>query len=144
MTKEKFHTILLGSSFFAFKFAERFVRNKLVPEFRYDVFLQGYEENPDPGKFDIYPEDANRVERGLIDREAVELVYRAGKVPVWIDISVEKASRKLTTLHLRCAGNYSDDPSELYYRDGGTEPFGIKSPLHPINYQEGKRWKLKS
>ena len=37
----------------------------------------------------------------------------------------------------------SDDKNEFYYTDGGSGPFGIKSPNHPIGYKEGTKFRLK-
>ena len=76
------------------------------------------------------------------DDEVVELLYRKNKVPVWIDINVLKSNRKTTTFNLLCAGRYTNNKEEFYYNINGSGPFGIKSPNLPINYQEGKRFRL--
>ncbi|KAB1153971.1 hypothetical protein F7018_15925 [Tenacibaculum aiptasiae] len=143
MTKEEFSTLINGASFISFKFAQEFLKNKLIPEFRYDVYLNMSNDNPALTQFDIYPEDNERVETGLTYKEVRDLLYRKGKVPVWIDIAVHKSDRKITTFKLLCAGRYSDDKEEYYYQSGGTGPFGIKSPNLPIGYKEGKKFRLK-
>ncbi|WP_420552366.1 hypothetical protein [Tenacibaculum aiptasiae] len=143
MTKEEFSTLINGASFISFKFAQEFLKNKLIPEFRYDVYLNMSNDDPALTQFDIYPEDNERVETGLTYKEVRDLLYRKGKVPVWIDIAVHKSDRKITTFKLLCAGRYSDDKEEYYYQSGGTGPFGIKSPNHPIGYKEGKKFRLK-
>jgi hypothetical protein len=144
MTKEEFLILIKGASFVSFKFAEQYLKNKLVPEFRYDVFLNISQDDPSLTQFDIYPEDNERIETGLTDKEVRDLIYRNGKVPVWIDIAVNKADRKITTFKLLCAGRYSDDKEEYYYQSGGTGPFGIKSPNLPVDYKEGQKFKLKT
>jgi hypothetical protein len=143
MTKEEFLILINGASFVSFKFAEQYLKNKLIPEFRYDVFLNFSNDDPSLTQFDIYPEDSERIETGLTDKEVCELIYRNGKVPVWIDISIHKSERKTTTFKLLCAGRYTDDKEEFYYYKGGTGPFGIKSPNLPIGYKEGEKFKLK-
>lgn len=143
MTKEEFLILINGASFVSFKFAEQYVKNKLVPEFRYDVNLNFSHDDPSLTQFNIYPEDNGRIETGLTDKEVRDLLYRDAKVPVWIDISVYKSDRKKTTFKLLCAGRYSDDKEEYYYQSGGTGPFGIKSPNLPVDYQEGQKIKLK-
>ena len=144
MTKEEFLILINGASFVSFKFAQQYLKNKLIPEFRYDVQLNISEDNPDLTQFDIYPEDNGKVEIGLTDKDVCDLLYRKGKVPVWIDIAVHKSDRRTTTFRLLCAGRYSDDKYEYYYQSGGTGPFGIKSPNLPIDYKEGQKFKLKS
>ncbi|WP_272151348.1 hypothetical protein [Tenacibaculum aiptasiae] len=143
MTKEEFSTLINGASFISFKFAQEFLKNKLIPEFRYDVYLNMSNDNPALTQFDIYPEDNERVETGLTYKEVVDLLYRKGKVPVWIDIAVHKSGRKITTFKLLCAGRFSNDKGEYYYQSRGTGPFGIKSPNLPIGYKEGKKFRLK-
>ncbi len=144
MTKEEFLILINGASFVSFKFAQRYLKNKLVPEFRYDVHLNSSHDDPSLTQFDIYPEDNERIENGLTDKEVCELIYRKGKVPVWIDIAVHRSDKQITTFKLLCAGRYSDDSKEYYYQQGGTGPFGIKSPNLPIDYKEGQKFKLKT
>jgi hypothetical protein len=144
MTKSEFKILINGASFVSFKVAKQFLKNTLVPEFRYDVYLNISHDDPSLTQFDIYPEDSERVESGLTDEEVCNLLYRNGKVPVWIDISVYKTDKKITVFKLLCAGRYSDVKEELYYQKGGTGPFGIKSPALPIDYKEGEKFKLKT
>jgi len=144
MTKQEFLILINGASFVSFKIAQQYLKNKLIPEFRYDVHLNVSNDDPELTQFDTYPEDNERVETGLTDKQVRDLLYRNGKVPVWIDIAVHKSDRQITTFKLLCAGRYSDDKKEYYYQQGGTGPFGIKSPNLPINYQEGQKFKLKT
>lgn len=144
MTKPEFEILINGASFVSFKFATQYLKNKLVPEFRYDVYLNISQDDPSLTQFDIYPEDNGRIENGLTDKEVCELIYRKGKVPVWIDIAVHKSDRNTTTFKLLCSGRYSDDKEEYYYQSGGTGPFGIKSPNLPLDYKEGQKFKLKT
>lgn len=143
MTKEEFLFHLKGASFVAMKFAEAYVKNKLTTNFRYDVTLSVSHDNPSLTQFDVYPEDNGVVKKDLTDEEVVDLLYRKGKVPVWIDINIIKTNRKTTTLMLLCAGRYSDDKNEYYYNSNGSGPFGVKSPALPIDYKEGKKFRLR-
>lgn len=143
MTKEEFLILINRASFVSFKFAEQYLKNKLVPEFRYDVFLNISQDDTSLTQFDIYPEDNERIETGLTDKEVCDLIYRNSKIPVWIDIAVNKSDRKVTTFKLLCAGRYSDDKEEYYYQSGGTGPFGIKSPNLPADYKEGQKFTLR-
>ena len=144
MTKEEFLFHLNGASIVALKFAERYVKDKLVTDFRYNVILSATTDDPSLTQFDLYPEDQGIIKLNLSDTEVVDLLYRKNKIPVWIDISVLKSSRKSTTFNLLCAGRYTDDKEEYYYNRNGSGPFGIKSPTLPLNYHEGKKIRLQN
>lgn len=141
MTKQEFSFRLKNASFIAIDFAERYVLDKLQPNFKYNVIFTSSNHDNDT-KFDFYPEDEGIIKLNLTDIEVIDLLYRKNKVPIWIDINVLKSSRKITTFNLLCAGRYSDDDDELYYNDDHAGPFGIKSPTFPIGYKEGKKFKL--
>lgn len=143
MTKNEFLFHLKGASLIALKFAENYVKNKLTTDFKYNVILNVSTDDPSLIQFDIYQDDDGKMKLDLTDQEVIELLYRKGKIPVWIDINVLKSSRKSTTFNLLCAGRYSDDKKEYYYNKNGSGPFGIKSPKLPIDYKEGKKFKLK-
>lgn len=143
MNEPDFLFLLLGASYASFKFAQEYVKNDLKPEFRYDLVLNASNDSPELQQFDVYPEDYGKKFFDLTDKEVVEILCRNNKVPVWIDIAVSKADRKKTTFSLTCAGRYSADQDEFYYREAGSGPFGIKSPNLPIGYQKGKKFRLK-
>lgn len=142
MTKREFLFHLNGASFVAFKFAEKFVKNKLVTDFKYNLILTVASNIDGSNKFDIFPEDNDIIKLDLTDNEVVDILYRNNKIPVWIDISVLKSSIKTTTFNLLCSGKYTDNKNEYYYNDNGSGPFGVKGPKFPINYKEGKKFRL--
>lgn len=142
MTKEEFRFHLNGASLVALKFAERYVKDKLTTDFKYNVILNASTDNESLTQFDIYPEDNGIIKLDLIDDEVIELLYRKNKVPVWIDINVLKSNRKSTTFNLLCAGRYTDNKEEFYYNMNGSGPFGIKSPKLPLNFEEGQKFRL--
>lgn len=143
MNRGKFELLLLGSSYLSFKFAEKYLKDKLVPEFRYDIHLNYNEELKQIEGFDVYPEDKGKVMTDVDSRTVSDILFRKGKVPVWIDISVQYSNRKTTTFLLLCSGRYTNNEEDIYYTKAGTGPFGIKSPYLPPNYKEGKRFRLK-
>ena len=130
MTKEEFLFRLQGASFLAMKFAEKYVKNKLYTEYRYNVTLIGSEENS---------QEFSEIK----ENEVVDLIVKEEKVPIWIDIQVSKVNKKETIISLICSKDYSDRREELYYKENGSEPFGIKSPNLPFDYKEGEKFKLK-
>lgn len=143
MTKEDFLFLLLGASYASYKFAQSFVTDELPTDFRYDVHLSVSMDSPDLKQFDIYPEDNGKILKSLKDKEVMNLLCRNNKVPVWIDISVVSTKNQYTILQLLCAGRYSDNRREFYYEKNGSGPFGIKSPVFPVDYEEGTKFKLR-
>jgi hypothetical protein len=144
MQKEDFLFLLLGASYASFKFAKLFVTDNLPTDFKYNVQLNFSSDDPSLKQFDLYPADDGNTLTNLDDKEVMNLLVRKNKVPVWIDIAVESATKDFTIFRLLCAGRYSDDRKEFYYEKGGSGPFGIKSPDFPPDYKEGIKFKLGS
>jgi hypothetical protein len=142
MTKSEFHIYLKKSSLQAFNFAEKYVKDKLIDDFKYNLILNASNDTDCNQKFDTYPEDNGIIKLDLSEKAVLDILYRKNKVPVWIDINVLKSSKKSTTFNLLCAGRYTNLDEELYYYERGTGPFGIKSPILPNNYIEGEKFKL--
>ena len=144
MTKSEFQTLLSHSSYVAIDFARTYVMDNLPNDFRYSVRLNASTDDINLKQFDIYPSDNDKTIDFITADKVINLLNRNGKVPVWIDISVEYVHKKFTVFQLLCAGRYSADENEFYYLKAGTGPFGIKSPTLPIGYVEGDKFNLKS
>ena len=144
MTKEEFRILINRVSPTSFKIAQHYLINKLQPKFKYDVYLNQSQENSSQSKFDYYPEENDKIETKLTNKEVCDLLYRNGKLPVWIDIFVYQSDTTTTTFKLICAGRYSEDEKEYYYHSKGTGPFGIKSPILPSSYKEGTKFNLRN
>ncbi len=96
-------------------------------EIRYDLTLnESYDLPYNYSKFDYYPEDEGQIIRSVTFDEAVTVLYRNGKIPIWIDIYVSYIEKQVVVLELLCAGRYTNDGNELYYREKGTGAFGLK------------------
>lgn len=144
MTKSEFQTLLFQSSNRALDFARTYVADNLPNDFRYSVHLNASNDDINLKQFDLYPSGNDKIVDFITEEKVVSLLNRNGKVPVWIDISVEYVHKNFTVFQLLCAGRYSDDENEFYYLKGRTGPFGIKSPSLPFDYVEGVKFKLKS
>lgn len=143
MTKQEFLFRLKKASLESLQFAERYVSDKLTEDnFKYNVIFTPAHPDENLNIFDIYPEDNGVIESNLTYTEVINLLHRKNKIPVWIDICVTKANKKSTIFDLLCAGRYSDNEENYYYNDNNSGPFGIKSPVFPIAYKEGKKFKL--
>ena len=143
MTDSEFLTLLAHSSKVAFDFAKNYVTDNLFTDFRYTVHLNVSTDNLNLKQFDIYPDDNDKIVESITADNVVSLLNRKGKVPVWIDISFEHKHNNFTVFRLLCSCRYSANENEFYYGQGGTGPFGIKSPTLPIDYTEGVKFSLK-
>ena len=144
MTSSEFQTLLTNATNIAFDFAKNYVVDDLPNDFKYTVQLNVSRDDINLNQFDIYPNDNDKVVDFIAADKVVNVLNRKGKVPVWIDISVEFVHKNCTVFRLLCAGRYSDNENEFYYLKNATGPFGVKSPAFPIDYVEGKKFKLKS
>jgi hypothetical protein len=122
MKKEDFLFLLLGASYASYKFAQMHLTDELPSDFRYNVQLNVYTDDPNLEQFDIYPEDNEKTLNELTDKEIIDLLCRKNKLPVWIDISVESVTQKFTIFRLLCAGRYSDEKNEFYSEKRGSGP----------------------
>lgn len=122
------------------RFGQRFVKNRLPLEVEYIAALnQSHDANRAEHEV-VYPGDDGRVVLLDDDEDVVELLYRDGRRPAWIDISVLTVRRRRSVMHLLCRGRYLSDEKLLYYHSRGTHPFGIKSPDLPLRRREGRFW----
>jgi hypothetical protein len=143
MRKEVFRNQLISASISATRFGQGYVLDTLLYNFRYIVILnQSYDGNCESDEL-TFPEDNGKVFCGLSGEQVVDLLFREGRCPLWIDISVVGASDDTTLLRLLSCGRYHADESRLYYYQQGTQPFGIKSPDLPPDWKEGCKFKLK-
>jgi hypothetical protein len=142
MQEEEFKQLLELATVQAKQFALRYITNDLPKENIYNIHLNISEDNPALTQYDIYPEDNNRVIEKALLPTVIKTLYRKGKVPVWIDISVSEVQDNKTVLTLLCAGRYSPDLQELYYHNSGLGPFGVKSPILPPDYKEGSKFRI--
>lgn len=143
MTKYDFETYLIAASYYAVNIAEKFfVKEKLKYDFVYSLDLnQSGDDCSDPD-FDYYPEDDGKKYENQTIKEVVELLCRDNKVPVWIDVHAKKLLKNATEITLFVAGRYTDKKEKMYYNKRGLGPFGVKSPVLPIGWVEGKRFHL--
>ena len=138
MDRVEFQRHLMSATQHAFDCAREFVRNPLPTSFRYLVHLnESYDGNPLEAGETTFPEDDGRVVGPLADHEVVDLLWRAGRIPEWIDISVARTDGVHTFMQLLCCGRFTDQAKHLYYRDSDVCPFGVKSPYLPQGWEVG-------
>jgi hypothetical protein len=119
----------------ALKFARHFVVQTLPGQMAFRVYpSQSYDGNPRVSDEQVFPEES--LEHGRFYgpwsfAEVVAFLWRNGKIPEWVDISVESEDACRTIMALLCCGRFTADEELLYHRSGGCPPFAIKSPNIP-------------
>lgn len=142
MKQAKFLQLLQKVSLLTHQWTQTVVIETLPFKFCYEVILNTSFDDSMCPLFTVYPEDDNKKFTQLEEQEVLQLLWRQGKIPVWIDINIIKVTDKITTLQLLCAGRYTANDKKLYYHQRRQGPFGIKSPDLPTNYQKGVKFKL--
>ncbi len=143
MQKEIFREHLINATKHSYECAKKFVHNHLPDSFIYIVHLnQSYDGNPlEPGEH-TFPDDvAQHGKRvGPVTSErVVELLWRDGLVPEWIDIAVTRTDGTHTFMELLCCGRFTDREEHLYYSKTDVCPFGCKSPYMPMGWEVGDK-----
>ena len=162
MERDAFMRHLLAASARSRDFATHYVPNELPNPCRYLIDLGAPE--PDRTRADGTPfpvvtiRCGVRYERfvGPIDGEdVVEILWRDGSVPRWINIQAHSTDSEYTYLRLTCGGFESDD-NRLYYRPGFSDrlmhdlpPFQVVGPSLPLKWDQANpekfdlHWRLK-
>jgi len=129
MTKQEFSTLLTKATNTAIEVAKEYIINELPPSIQYHVYLnQSYDLHSNGESFDSCPLDEDKAQYYLSTVEVIALLYRKGKLPVWIDICVSKTIEHKTIIKLLCAGRFTNQENQYYYHNRDMGPFGIKSP----------------
>jgi hypothetical protein len=142
MLVSDFATLLDTSTANAIAFARSMVLDDLPNSYIYRVFPnQSCDEHLGPDEL-VYPDDSlvdvhDYIEMGRDD--CIHFLYRDGRVPEWIDISVGAVDHEFTYIYLRCCGRFTANDERLYYNQFDRGPFGVKSPAIPPNIELGDR-----
>ena len=111
-----------------------------MPEaFRFRLRLNSsYDGNPRIGDEVVYPDDSTYEKaHAVMDctaEQAVAELWREGRVPEWIDVSVIGETGSTTLIQLQCCGRFTADDQRLYHQQGGRPPFQIEGPSFPPRY----------
>ena len=140
MERVRFESHLRIAADQAIEFARQFVRQELPGKAVFLIYPnQSCDENPRVGDEVVYPEDSLLVGQNhgpWSAAEAMGFLWRAGKIPEWIDVAVRGEDSHYTLVGLRCCGRFTVQEDLLYHRrPGGIPPFSIKSPDLPPGWE---------
>lgn len=136
MERATFETRLRTAARGAVQFTrDHFVRQPLPDEFALLVVPNcSFDDNPRVSDEEVFPDEslpAGQSHGPWSVGEAVEFLWRAGKVPEWIDISVVAEDGIRSLVQCRCCGRFSADEERLYHQHAGLAPFHVVSPFLP-------------
>jgi hypothetical protein len=140
MERSTFDYRLRAATSLAVEFARRMVRQVLPPGVDYRVYTnQSCDQQPLVDDEVVFPEDSlpeAAFHGPWSTAQVIEFLWREGRVPEWIDISVEAVVNSRTVVGLLCCGRFSARDGRLYYNvPGELPPFGIKSPVLPPRWE---------
>jgi len=143
--REVFVARFLAAAHCARDYASGMVLEVLPEAMRFRVLLN--QSNDDivplrPGEV-VFPQDSGRIRalHACDARTVVDELWRDGRVPEWVDLSVVDVRRKSTAVEMLCCGRFTDDESLLYHHAEGRPPFHVTSPSLPPDY-DGRRFSL--
>jgi hypothetical protein len=140
MDRETFAQRLHQASIAARDFSRQFFLETLPDEMLFRVRLnQSYEGNRLDADERLYPDDSilNLTEKlaRCTGEEAVNVLWREGRVPEWVDISVVAKTGSATIMQLVCCGRFASDEQLLYHAERGQSPFQVVGPNCPPDFQ---------
>lgn len=120
-------------------FARTLVIEPLPDAIRFDVQLNSsYDGNPLHADERVYPEDSTHIPASLRSRltraEVVELLWREGTVPEWINLTVKEEDGEHTVIELDSCGRFTANEQLLYHEREGYPPFHVLGPSLPPSY----------
>ncbi len=142
MTRDEFERRLIEATTYAIDFARDFVSDALPNSLRYYLLLNQSNDRHSTEAMVLYPEDDGIILSHETAGEVVSTIYREGRCPVWIDISVRAIEGHETCIQLLCAGRYVTDDNLLYHRGRSTYPFSVKSPPLPPGHDRAQKFLL--
>ena len=139
MDRETFEERLHAAARWAVACARHYVRQLLPDEAAFLVLPnRSYDGNPRVGDEEVFPGESLPDGQSCGPWSAAEVVaflWRSGKVPEWIDVSVRAEDGLRSLVELRCCGRFTASEELLYHRYEGIPPFSVKSPYLPPGWE---------
>lgn len=127
-------------------FARELIEEPLPDAMRFRVHLNSSHDANATDEFRLFPEDSSEERaRALEDLDAesvVDVLWRDGYVPQWVDLAVVGESGEATMVEVVACGRFIDDERRLYYTWTDIAPFSPKGPTYPVDHVEGRRFSI--
>lgn len=139
MDRDTFEERLREAAQHVVRMARELVTQSLPANIAFRVYPnQSFDGNARVGDEVVFPDDSLPDGRYLgpwSPEEVVGYLWRDGRVPEWIDASVEAEDSLHSVVGLKCCGRFTASDDLLYHRSGGLAPFAIKSPVLPPGWK---------
>jgi hypothetical protein len=128
-------------------FARTFLEEPLPDEMRFRIRLnRSCDSHFQFGVERIFPEDSSLARAEELadcnEEQVLDTLWRNGRVPEWINVSVIGESGTTTMLQLICCGRFVREHRLLYHEGEGIPPFHVLGPGLPADYEEGRRFSI--
>ena len=127
-------------------FARKFIEEPLPDAMRFRVHLNMSHDANAAAVFRLFPEDSSATReletKNLAAEDVVDLLFRDGYVPQWVDLSVGGETGRETVIDVVACRRFIDDEQRLYYAHTGIAPFSPKGPSLPVGHVEGARFSI--
>ncbi|GAB2956426.1 hypothetical protein GCM10027280_51280 [Micromonospora polyrhachis] len=147
MDRTTFAARLVSSAEAARRFAGTLVTEALPAALAFRVRLNQSNDahvSPQPGEV-RFPHDSNPDrDRTLLwcdESAVVDELWRDGRVPEWVNLSVIDRTSTVTLVEVVCCGRFTDDESRLYHVQEGAPPFHVLGPTLPAGH-DGSRFSI--
>ena len=146
MDQETFRQRFVAAYQQATEFGQTFVVETLPDRVLFNLQLNSsYDVNASP-EFELFPDDSNLrttiQTKGIGEEAVVEILYRNGMVPQWVDLQVAGKTKDATIVSIRSCGRFTDDESWLYHQGEGRPPFHVTGPTLPVDYESGELFSI--
>jgi hypothetical protein len=146
VTREEFARRLHEATQSALGYARELLVNEVPDDYRFDIVIKPdwLPEGPRvaPELMDLWERSGRNVLREVTADQAVAELWHAGRVPEWIDISLDAIElprddqwRVVSFVLLRCSRTLADD-DRLWHAHEGLPPFHMLSPALPPGWSE--------
>lgn len=130
--------------------ARDFARTLIVEDLPDAVVLRvepnaSYDGNPLHPAEKVFPGDS-RIDLASLaacsEEQVVDLLWREGAVPEWINVTVVGVVPDATVIELLSCGRFTSDETLLYHEHEGRPPFHVLGPTLPVSWSEGQRFSI--
>ena len=139
MDRDELRDLLKRCTTECLTYSREFLIDRLPDDVIYWLYAnQSYDGHPPEPDEVLYPEDSlgRHQRRELDDDGVVRFLWREGRVPEWVDMTVVDVDDDHTFIELLCCGRFTANRQRLYYERQGRGPFGVKGPYLPPSFRE--------
>jgi hypothetical protein len=142
MDKKIFHQNFAKAIEVVLPFSRQFVTNLLPSDCLSLLYPNmSYDGNPLIGDEQTFPEDSFGLTEEkpyigpLTESDVVEFLWRNGRIPEWVNVTVSTFDEKYTYLELLCCGRFTATGGRLYHAGEGYPPFHVLGPDLPPDWE---------